>query len=77
MGKFGQKLKEFGSKIVTGIKKGLRWVKEKAIPWIKEKGIPMAQKIAPSIAGALGHPEAGEAIAQGADKAKQILGMFG
>lgn len=77
MGKFGQKLKEFGSKIVSGIKTGFKWAKDKLIPWVKDKGIPMIQKIGPAVSGLLGHPEAGPAITQGADKAKQILGMFG
>ena len=59
---FFQKLKEFGSKIVRGVKKGWAWLKDKAAPVIR-KVLPIAKTAATAIGTAFGHPEAG-AIAE-------------
>lgn len=55
---FFQKLKDFGSKIVKGIKKGWDWLRDKAAPVVR-KILPIAKTGATVIGTALGHPEAG------------------
>ena len=55
---FFQKLKDFGSKVVKGIKKGWDWLRDKAAPVVR-KILPIAKTGATVIGTALGHPEAG------------------
>ena len=47
---FFDKLKNFGSKIVNGFRKGWDFAKNKIIPGIR-KALPIADKIAPYIPG--------------------------
>ena len=67
MGLF-QKLKDFGSKIVRGVKKSWDWIRDKAAPVVR-KVLPIAQQGAKMIGGAVGHPEVGLI----ADKAGGII----
>lgn len=62
---FFDKLKSFGSKIVSGIRKGWDWVKGKVAPVVR-KVIPVVQKVAPIIGTALGRPDIGMAVSKGA-----------
>lgn len=55
---FFQKLKDFGSKVVKGIKKGWDWLRDKAAPVVR-KILPIAKTGATVIGTALGHPEVG------------------
>ena len=58
---FFDKLKNFGSKIVKGVRKGWDWVKNKVAPVVR-KVLPYAQAAGSGIATALGHPEIGAGI---------------
>lgn len=73
---FFDKLKSFGSKIVSGIRKGWTWVKDKVAPVVR-KILPVVGPAATVIGGAFGHPEAG-AIAEKAtgviDKGLKFIG---
>lgn len=72
---FFDKVKSFGSKIVSGIRKGWDFVKQKVVPGIK-KILPTVQKVAPMVSTALGHPELAPAIQKGTDTAQKILSVF-
>lgn len=72
---FFDKLKSFGSKIVSGIRKGWDFVKQKVVPGIR-KIIPTVQKVAPVITSALGHPELAPAIQKGTETAQKVLSVF-
>ena len=54
---FFDKIKTFGSKIISGIRKGWDFVKEKVAPVVR-KLLPIATTAASGIATGLGHPEA-------------------
>lgn len=73
---FFDKLKNFGSKIVRGIRKGWDFVKEKVAPVVR-KVLPIVQTAGPAVATALGHPEIGMGISKGAgivDKGLRFIG---
>ena len=73
---FFDKLKNFGSKIITGVRKGWDFVKDKVAPVIR-KALPAATAAGQGIATALGHPGAAAAIGgvSGAiDKGLKFLG---
>ena len=73
---FFQKLKDFGSKIVKGVKKGWDWLRDKAAPVIR-KVLPVARDAATAIGGAFGHPEAGaiaDKVAGVVDKGLRFIG---
>ena len=73
---FFDKLKNFGSKIVHGIRKGWDFVKNKVAPVVR-KVLPYAQTAASGIATALGHPEAVPAITgvgRAVDKGLRFIG---
>lgn len=55
---FFQKLKDFGSKVVRGIRKGWEFVRDKVAPVVR-KILPVAKTGATVIGTALGHPEVG------------------
>lgn len=55
---FFQKLKDFGSKVVRGIRKGWDFVRDKVAPVVR-KILPIAKTGATVIGTALGHPEVG------------------
>lgn len=55
---FFQKLKDFGSKVVRGIRKGWDFVRDKVAPVVR-KILPVVKTGATVIGTALGHPEAG------------------
>ena len=59
---FFQKLKDFGSKVVRGIRKGWDFVRDKVAPVVR-KVLPAARTIGGVIGGALGGP-GGVATAQ-------------
>ena len=73
---FFQKLKDFGSKIVTGIRKGWDFVRDRVAPVVR-KLLPVAKSAATTIGTVLGHPEVG-AIAEGVgrvvDKGLSFMG---
>lgn len=76
MAKFWDKLRDFGSKIVSRIKDGVKWARDKALPFIRDKAIPFAKTVVPTVAGLFGHPEIGETVAMGADTAGRVLNAF-
>lgn len=55
---FFQKLKDFGSKVVRGIRKGWDFVRDKVAPVVR-KILPAVKTGATVIGTALGHPEVG------------------
>ena len=65
---FFDKLKNFGSKIVSGIRKGWDFVKNKVAPVVR-KVLPYAQTAGQAIATGLGHPE----IAAGIGTAGSVI----
>ena len=73
---FFQKIKDFGSKIVRGVKKGWEWLRDKAAPVVR-KVLPVARTIGTAIGGAIGGP-AGMAgvnkVADVVDKGLQYIG---
>lgn len=73
---FFDKLRNFGSKIVRGVRKGWDFVKNKVAPVIR-KVLPIAQTAGSMIATGLGHPEvaAGISTAGGViDKGLKLIG---
>ena len=73
---FFDRIKNFGSKVVRGIRKGWDFVKDKVAPIVR-KVLPYVQPAATAIGTAFGHPEAG-AIAGGVtgaiDKGLRFIG---
>lgn len=67
---FFDKLKSFGSKIVSGIRKGWDFVKGKVAPVVR-KILPVAKTVAPMI------PKFGPAISKGLDVADKGMSLFG
>ena len=70
------KVKNFGSKIVKGIRKSVDFVRDKVAPVIR-KALPYASTAAKGLATALGHPEASAAIGgatQVVDKGLRLIG---
>ena len=65
---FFDKLKNFGSKIVRGIRKGWDFVKNKVAPVVR-KVLPYAQTVGSGVATALGHP----GIAAGINTAGKLV----
>ena len=73
---FFQKLKNFGSKVVKGIRKGWDFVKDRVAPVVR-KLLPVAQTVGPAIATAVGHPEAAATIhgvTSAVDKGLKFIG---
>ena len=58
---FFDKLKSFGSKIVSGIRKGWDFVKDKVAPVVR-KILPFATTAGQGVATAVGHPEVAAGI---------------
>lgn len=74
---FFDKLKNFGSKIVSGIRKGWDFVKNKVAPVIR-KVLPVAKAGAGIIGTALGHPEAAliaDKVGGVVDKGLRLIGQ--
>lgn len=69
---FFDKLKNFGSKIVRGIRKGWDFVKDKVAPVVR-RVLPTVQKLAPAIGTAVGRPDIGTAVSKGAGTAASIM----
>lgn len=69
---FFQKLKNFGSKIVKGIRKGWEFVRDKVVP-VARKVLPYAKIAGQGIATALGHPEVAAGIGAGANTAGKVM----
>lgn len=67
---FFQKLKDFGSKIVKGVKKGWDWLRDKAAPVVR-KVLPIAKQIAPAFG-----PK-GMAVSQGIDTGEKVMSALG
>ena len=67
---FFDKLKSFGSKIVSGIRKGWTWVKDKVAPVVR-KILPVVSKVAPAFG-----PK-GAVVGQIADKAGGVMDAIG
>ena len=67
---FFDKLKSFGSKIVSGIRKGWTWVKDKVAPVVR-KVLPVVSKVAPMFG-----PK-GAVISKVADTADNVMGALG
>ena len=73
---FFDKLKNFGSKIVRGIRRGYEWVRDRVAPVVR-KILPVVQTVGPAVATAVGHPEVGQGIAAGAGVADKVLRFMG
>lgn len=73
---FFDKLKNFGSKIVRGIRRGYEWVRDRVAPVVR-KILPVVQTVGPAVATAVGHPEAAQGIAAGAGVADKVLRFMG
>ena len=73
---FFDKLKNFGSKIVRGIRRGYEWVRDKVAPVVR-KVLPVVQTVGPAVATAVGHPEVGQGIAKGTQIADKVLRFMG
>ena len=67
---FFDKLKNFGSKIVTGVRKGWDFVKNKVAPVVR-KAIPVAKGVAQFIPGA---SPVVDKVANIADKGLSLIG---
>lgn len=67
---FFQKLKDFGSKVVRGIRKGWDFVKEKVAPVVR-KILPVAKQVAPAFG-----PK-GMAVSQGIDTGEKVMTALG
>ena len=65
---FFSKLKNFGSKIVKGVRKGWQFVRDKVAPVVR-KVLPYAQAAGSAIATGLGHPE----VAAGISTAGRVI----
>lgn len=73
---FFDKLKSFGSKIVSGIRKGWDWVKTKVAPVVR-KILPVVSKTAPVVGAALGRPDIGMTVGKVADTVGGVMGRMG
>lgn len=73
---FFQKLKDFGSKVVHGIRKGWDFVRDKVAPVVR-KVLPIAQKGAAAIGTALGHPEVAGIASKVGDVVDKGLSFIG
>lgn len=73
---FFQKLKDFGSKVVRGIRKGWDFVRDKVAPFTR-KILPVVQKGAGIIGTALGHPEVAGIASKVGDVVDKGLTMIG
>ena len=60
---FFDKLKNFGSKIVSGVRRGWDFVKNKVAPVVR-KVLPAATSAGQAIAGALGGPGAAAGVSK-------------
>ena len=69
---FFQKLKNFGSKIVKGVRKGWEFVRDKIVP-VARKFLPYAATAGKLIATATGHPEVAAGIGTGAATANKVM----
>jgi len=72
MAKFFQKLKDFGSKVISKIKTGA----DKAMRFAR-KILPIVKTVGPTIATVAGHPEVADGIMKGSQVADKILTAFG
>lgn len=70
-----QKIKDFGSKIIHGVKKGWEVVRDKVAPFLR-KALPIAKTAASGAAAAFGHPELIPTIEKGGAVADRILGLI-
>ena len=68
---FFDKLKNFGSKIVRGIRKGWDFARDKVLPVVKKLWNPVKEHVAPLIPGARPAMDLAEGVY---NKAKGILG---
>ena len=66
-----QKIKDFGSKVVKGIKRGYEWVRDKAVPVVK-KVWGVAKPVVTAI-----NPAAGAAMNAAEGVASRIGGALG
>ena len=73
---FFDKLKNFGSKIVKGIRKGYDFVRDRVAPVVR-KILPAVQTVGPAVATAVGHPEVAQGISAGAGVADKVLRFMG
>lgn len=73
---FFDKLKNFGSKIVSGIRKGWDFVRDKVAPVVR-KILPVVKTGATVIGTALGHPEAGAVAGKIGDVVDKGLSFIG
>ena len=73
---FFDKLKNFGSKVVRGIRKGWDFVKNKVAPVVR-KILPIAQTAGAAIAGALGGPGAAAGVNKVANVVDKGLSFIG
>ena len=73
---FFDKLKNFGSKIIRGVRKGWDFVKNKVAPVVR-KVLPVVQTVGPMVATAAGHPEVAMGISKGAGVVDQGLRLIG
>ena len=73
---FFDKLKNFGSKVIKGVRKGYDFVKDKIAPVVR-KVLPIVQTAGSAAATALGRPDIGMGISKGAaivDKGLKFMG---
>ena len=68
---FFDKLKNFGSKIVSGIRKGWDFARDKVVPVVKKLWNPVKQNIAPFVPGMSKVMDGAESIY---NKVKPIIG---
>lgn len=73
---FFDKLKSFGSKIVSGIRKGWDFVRDKVAPVVR-KVLPIAKTAGSAIATAVGHPEIAAGIQTAGGVADRVLTAMG
>ena len=73
---FFDKLKNFGSKIVRGVRKGWDFVKNKIAPVVR-KVLPAATTAGQAIATGLGHPEIAAGIGSASGVADKVLKFMG
>lgn len=67
---FFQKLKDFGSKVVRGIRKGWEFVRDRVAPVVR-KILPIAKSVAPAFG-----PK-GMAVSQGIDTGEKVMTALG
>lgn len=74
---FFDKLKNFGSKIVSGVRRGWDFVRNRVAPVVR-KILPIATTAGQGIATALGHPGIGAGIGAASgviDKGLKLMGQ--